>query len=224
MYIIATDILADLCSLSLGLIVLLVPVGLLLWLLGWWSHRFWIVLTATVIAGVFGLIEAATWRAQPILVGVLLAIAAGVLALALVRVITFAAGGFAGMYLVQLFLPTLQQPAICFLISGMVSLLLFRWFFMMFTSLLGSSLLVYATLALLHFREFLDAVAWADQNTLTLNLLCGCMTLFGFTFQFFFDRWRLRRRKERGEQGSDDLFTSVIGSIGGKKKPKKLAA
>ena len=47
MTIIATDILGDLCGLSLGLLIAIIPVGLLLWLLGWWSHRFWIVLTTT---------------------------------------------------------------------------------------------------------------------------------------------------------------------------------
>src|SRR5678816_2470220 len=95
MVLIATDILADLCGLSLGLILGLLPIGLLLWLLGWWSHRFWIVLATTVVAGVIGLMEATSWQAQPIVVAVLLAIAAGVLALALVRVITFTAGGLA---------------------------------------------------------------------------------------------------------------------------------
>src|SRR5262245_24456901 len=64
MTIIATDILGDLCGLSLGLIVAIIPIGLLLWLLGWWSHRFWIVLATTVLAGVFGLLEASSWRVQ----------------------------------------------------------------------------------------------------------------------------------------------------------------
>src|ERR1043166_5271881 len=118
MYLIATDILADLCGLWLGLLIALTPVGAMLWLLGWWSHRFWIVLAATVLAGVFGLLEASTWKAQPIVVAILLAIAAGVLALALVRVITFLAGGFAGVYLVQLTFPAWQQQVICFLIAG----------------------------------------------------------------------------------------------------------
>ena len=224
MYVIAPDILADLCGLSLGLIVLVLPVGLLLWLLGWWSHRFWIVLTTTVLAGVFGLIEATAWKVQPILVAVLLAIAAGVLALALIRVITFAAGGFVGSYLVQVLAPSLNQPIICFLLSGLLCLLLFRWFFMVLTSLLGSSLLVYGTLALLHYRETMDALAWSEQNTLTLNILCSSLTLVGLAFQFVFDRWRTRRRKERAEAGGDDLLSSVLGKIGGKKKVRKVAA
>lgn len=220
MSIVATDILTDLCALSLGLILLTLAIGLLLWLFGWWGHRFWIVLTATVAAGIVGLIEADGWRAQPIIVGVLLAIAAGVLALALVRVITFAAGGFAGLYLAQTFLPTLNQPVICFLISGMVGLLLFRWFFMALTSFLGSASLVYGGLAILNYRELLDAVAWTAANATTLNTIVAGMTLFGLGFQFFLDR----RRKNRDEEETDSLG-AVIGKIGGgKKKSKKQAA
>src|SRR5438876_1146842 len=116
MYLIGTDILGDLCGLSLGLLIALIPIGLMLWLFGWWSHRFWIVLAATVLAGVFGLLEATAWRAQPIVAAVLLAIAAGVLALALVRVITFLAGGLAGVYLVLFAFPSFQQHVIGFLV------------------------------------------------------------------------------------------------------------
>src|SRR5271168_4617469 len=66
MRMIPTDMLTDLCGLSLGLILLLLPVGFVLWLFGWWSHRFWIVLLTTVLAGIFGLHEATSWRAQPV--------------------------------------------------------------------------------------------------------------------------------------------------------------
>ena len=224
MYIIATDILADLCGLSLGLLIALVPVGLALWLLGWWSHRFWIVLATTVLAGVFGLLEATTWRAQPIVVAVLLAIAAGVLALALVRVITFTAGGLAGVYFMQFALPTLNQPAICFLISGLLCLLLFRWFFMTLTSLLGASLLAYGTLALMHFHETIDSLAWSTENATLLTILCGAATLFGFAFQFFFDRRCTRRRKQRQDEGDDDIFSAVLGKVGMKRKSQRHAA
>ena len=222
MHIIATDILSDLCGLSLGLLIALVPIGLMLWLLGWWSHRFWIVLATTVIAGVVGLLEATAWHVQPIVAAVLLAVAAGVLALALVRVITFAAGGLAGVYLVQLAYPAWQQHVICFLISGLLCLLLFRWFFMVLTSLLGASLLAYGTLALLNYHEILDAISWSDENAKLLSILCGTATLFGFAFQFYFDRRRARR--EGADQGGGDVYSMIVGKIGFGGKAKRAAA
>ena len=224
MYIIATDILSDLCGLSLGLLIALLPIGLMLWLFGWWSHRFWIVLSTTVMAGVIGLLEATAWRAQPIVVAVLLAIAAGVLALALIRVITFSAGGLAGVYFAQFAFPTFQQPAICFLVSGLLCLLLFRWFFMILTSLLGVSLLAYGVLALLHFYSLVDAVIWSEENNVLLTIFCSVATLAGFAFQFLFDRWRARRRKEGAEGGTDDVYSMILGKIGFGGKSKRRAA
>jgi len=214
MTIIATDILGDLCGLSLGLIIALLPIGVLLWLLGWWSHRFWIVLATTVLAGVFGLLEATTWRVQPIVVAVLLAIAAGVLALALVRVITFIAGGLATIYLVQFAFPTLNQPVIGFLVGGLVCLLLFRWYFMALTSFLGSTLVAYGTLALLHYHETLDAIGWADENSKLLSILCGAATFVGFLFQFFFERWRKRRERDDADEEDDGFTSMILGRIG----------
>jgi hypothetical protein len=222
MTIIATDILGDLCGLSLGLLIAIIPVGLLLWLLGWWSHRFWIVLTTTVLAGVFGLLEASSWRVQPIVVAVLLAIAAGVLALALVRVVTFAAGGLASIYVVQYTFPTWNQPVICFLVGGLLSLLLFRWCFMALTSFLGTTLLGYGILALLHYHEALDALGWAETNASFLTILCGLFTFTGFAFQIMFERWR--KRRDLDEEEEEDGFTSMIlGRIGFGGKASKAA-
>jgi len=63
---------------------------------------------------------------QPLLAGLLLAVAAGLLALALVRVIAFAAGGIAAVYGVRLLPPApWQEPLICFLGGGLLGLLLF---------------------------------------------------------------------------------------------------
>ena len=77
MYLVAPDLLTDACGLSLGLIILTVPAGLVLWSLGWWSHRFWVVLFMTVLAGVCGLHVGASYNAPPLLAAVLLALAAG---------------------------------------------------------------------------------------------------------------------------------------------------
>jgi hypothetical protein len=216
MAIIASDILADLCGLSLGLLITLLPVGLLLWLSGWWCHRFWIVLATTVTAGIFGLLEAGVWRVQPIVVAVLLAIAAGVLALALVRVITFVAGGILAVYLVHFVLPTMNQQVVCFLIGGLVGLLLFRWFFMASTSFAGSILVVYPTLALLHYREIIDAVTWSDENSLLLTITCVVATLVGFAFQFLIERRRQRKQREseKGDDDSEGIASMIWGRIG----------
>ena len=85
---------------------------------------------------------------------------------------------------------------------------------MLLTSLLGSVLLAYGILALLHYHVWLDAVCWTGENQTMLTILCGVGTLFGFGFQFFFDRWRARRRRERDEDGDEDMISAILGKLG----------
>ena len=101
MQILAPDILADARGLSLPLHITAVLVGLALWTFGWRNHRFWVALVTTVAAGTFGLAEAPALHAHPLLAAVFLAVAAGMLALSLVRLVAFTAGGFFGLVVFQ---------------------------------------------------------------------------------------------------------------------------
>jgi hypothetical protein len=139
MQLIAPEILADARGLSAGLCVLGLAAGLVLWLLGWWSHRFWVVLAAALLAGVWGLSEAALLRAPPLLAGTLLALAAGLLALALARLLAFAAGGLAALLAVQALVPTWDQTLIGFVAGGLLGVLLFRLWVIVLTSLGGTT-------------------------------------------------------------------------------------
>src|SRR6266849_4882114 len=85
---VAPDILAEARGLPTALSGTGVAFGLLLWALGWRLHRFWIVLATTVIAGVYGLASGTAPGVQPLVVALLLAVAAGMLALPLARVVT----------------------------------------------------------------------------------------------------------------------------------------
>jgi hypothetical protein len=201
MHLVTPEIMTELCGLSLAVLVCAAAVGFALWLLGWWSHRFWIVITTTVLAGIYGLQEAATLRTNPLVAALLLSIAGGILALHLVRLVAFTTGGFCGLILVQALLPSFEQPLAVFVVSGLVSLVLFRWFLMALTSLLGATLVCYAGLALLNQRGALDAVAWSDQGATLLNWICGLMALMGFAFQYLFER-RGRHRAD-DEEGDD---------------------
>src|SRR5947209_2084318 len=92
------EILAEAQGLSPALFAVGLVLGLALWLFGWKWHRFWTVLAITVAAGVYGLSDAAgSLRAQPLVAGLLLAVAAGMLALSLARLMAFGAGGFAAV-------------------------------------------------------------------------------------------------------------------------------
>jgi MFS family permease len=201
MHLISPEILDEARShFSFGVLGAGLSVGLLLWLFGWWGHRFWIVLTATVGGGVLGLQNGPDYHLQPVVAGLLLAISAGVLALSLVRVFAYAAGGVAAWMIVHALAPLWDQPLLCFLVGGLIGLFLFRFWTMALTSFVGTLLLLYSGLALGDKLDRLDAVGWAqDQGTL-LNWLCGVVTLVGFVVQLILERRRIRRQRENAEE------------------------
>jgi hypothetical protein len=69
MQLLAPDILAEARGLSVVICAWGVFLGLLLWLMGWRWHRFWIVLLATSVGGVFGLSAGPVYGVQPLAPG-----------------------------------------------------------------------------------------------------------------------------------------------------------
>src|SRR5205085_3044818 len=98
-----------------------------------------------LMAGIFGLLSPPAGRLPPLVLGLLLAVAAGVLALALVRVVAFAAGGAAAWLAVHTFAPPAwDEPLVCFIVGGLAGLLLFRVWTMVLTSFAGTLLMSYS--------------------------------------------------------------------------------
>jgi hypothetical protein len=137
-------------------------------------------------------------QAQPLVAALGVALAAGILALTLMRIGAFVAGGYAGLLLVHAWSPAWDQPLVSFLAGGLLGWILIRYWTMVLTSLAGVQLLLYCGLALADKFGRLDAVQWSDRNTVTLNGVGAAMTLGGFVVQFVAD-WL---RKRRGDDSS----------------------
>src|SRR5262245_42715137 len=101
MWILAPDILELSRQLSPMVCIVGLLLGALLWSLGASSYRFWLALMVTVAAGGVGLNLARANGVQPLVAGLLMALAAGVMALSLARITLFVAGGVAGMLLAR---------------------------------------------------------------------------------------------------------------------------
>jgi hypothetical protein len=212
MQLLSPDILQDACEISVPITATAFAVGLLVWALGWRGHRFWIVLAATVAAGILGLYSGPIHKTQPMVAGLLLAVAAGALALALVRVVAFASGAIALWIAVHALMPNWHEPLVALLVGGLIGLLLFRVWTMTLTSSAGALIMAYSGLCLAHKLGNVDVVALAENHPLMLNCLCGAAAIAGLAVQYLITRRResdTSRRDSRPKsqpQNSGGLF------------------
>jgi hypothetical protein len=196
MHLVAPEILAETKELSVGILATGAGVGVLLWSLGWRCHRFWLVLMCTLGAGVYGLASGGSFGLQPLVAALLLAVTAGVLALTLMRLVAYAAGGIAAWMVIHALAPLWDQPLLCFLAGGLIGLLLFRLWTMLLTSFLGTLLMAYAGLGLADRLGKVDAVGWASGQGVLLNWLCCGLAVLGLGVQFFLERRRVNKLRE----------------------------
>ena len=197
MVLVVPNILDDVRQLPWYLLAVALGLGLLLWLFGGRGHRFWLVLLTTLTGGVLGLHFGPAYDMQPLVAGLLLAVAAGALALSLARVLLFLAGGAACVWLAHTVAPAWDAPAVCFLVGGLLGVLLYRIWLTALSSLAGTLLLAYSILGLLAAYRLCDAVGWAGEQTALLNWACGAFAVLGLLTQLLLERRRRSRQQEQ---------------------------
>ena len=169
MHLIDPDVLAAGRGLSFGAAAFALLVGLLLWALGWRWHRFWVVFGITLAAGLVGLTAGKSAGGSVLIVGVLLAVAAGMLALELARILSFVTGGAAAWIAAQTVLPQVQELWAVFLSGGLVGVVLYQLWTMLLTSLIGVLITWHAGFVVLGQLFHFDADKWAADHTAALN-------------------------------------------------------
>jgi hypothetical protein len=184
MQLIAPDILAEARGLTGAMTGTIGVLGFALWLFGWRWHRFWIVAGITLAAGLIGLNAGrTTGGTQVMAVGILLAVAAGLLALELAKVLAFVAGGCGAWLAVQWVLPNAQELWAVFLCGGLFGLLLYRLWTMLLTSLIGALFFGHALLLLSEHLLHYDCVAWVSGNVPALNGVVVGLVVLGMLLQ-----------------------------------------
>ncbi len=169
MQLIAPDVLAAAHGLTTAMSGTICVLGFALWLFGWRWHRFWIVAGITLTSGLIGLNAGTTGGTQVMAVGILVAVAAGLMALELAKVLAFVAGGCGAWLAVQWVLPQAQELWAVFLCGGLFGLLLYRLWTMFLTSLIGVLFIAHAGLLLLEPVLHFDPIAWAAGHVAALN-------------------------------------------------------
>jgi hypothetical protein len=183
MQLIAPDVLAEARGLTAAMSGTICVLGFALWLFGWRWHRFWIVAGITLAAGLIGLNAGRSGGTQVMAVGILVAVAAGLMALELAKVLAFVAGGCGAWLAVQWVLPQAQELWAVFLCGGLFGLLLYRLWTMLLTSLIGALFAVHAGLLLLEPVFHFDPVAWATGHVAALNGVIAGMVVLGILVQ-----------------------------------------
>jgi hypothetical protein len=176
-------ILKDLADLSTPLCGGLFAIGLILFLLGGYGHRFWLVLGTTLAAGIIGLQYGRDFGMQPLVAGLFLGVSVGALALALIRIAVFVGVGAVTAYLVSRLAPGWNEQLACFLVGGLIGVVFFRVWIMVLSSLFGSVLMTYSALLFLQRFAGMDVASLAERNAPLFNWsICG-LTLLGLVFQ-----------------------------------------
>jgi hypothetical protein len=198
------EILAEGHGLSLLVCAGCSTVGLALWLLGWRLHRFWLVLMSASTAGLIGLKIGPDYGMQPLVAALLLGLAAGVMAVTLMKVLAFAAGAVAGYLLVHTLAPNWNQPVVGVLAVGLMGVVLFRVWIMALTSFAGTLLLGYGSLWMAHQPGGFSAADWASEHVSLLNMAGLGMTVLGILVQLFLDRLRAKLQKQRKQREEEE--------------------
>lgn len=184
MHLIAPDILAEARGLTVAMLGSLCALGFALWLFGWRWHRFWIVAGITLAAGLLGLTAGrAAGGTQIMAGGILVAVAAGMMALELAKVFAFVAGGCGAWLAVQAVVPQAQELWAVFLSGGLFGLLLYRLWTMLLTSLAGVLLAGHAALLLLEPALGLDPATWVAAHQAAVNGVAVGLTVLGVLLQ-----------------------------------------
>jgi len=199
MQLIAPDILTEARGLSVPFCAAGIIIGLLLWLFGWRWHRFWVVLATTIVAGLIGLSGHAVIGPRMLAAGLLLAIAAGMLAIDLSRLVAFSAAGLGCWLIVHKVLPNFQEPTICLLGGGILGLLLYRLQLMILSGLVGTIIFGHSLLLLVEklSEPYVTIATWSQANFLGLNIAVVVVALLGVAVQGQIERWRAAKGPQR---------------------------
>jgi len=202
--VVAPWILSDLAELSWSLCAGLFLVGFVLFLLGGFGHRFWLVLGITLAAGIVGLQYGPQFGMQPLVGGLFLGISAGALALSLMRIAIFLAVGMLTYYIAVRLAPGWNEQVACFLAGGLVGVFFFRFWVMVTTSLVGTLLMTYSTLLMVARYGKVDVVSLTERNGPLFNWAVAGVALLGLIFQWLLLSIRSGESESGGKKDKKD--------------------
>jgi hypothetical protein len=188
MQVLAPDILELTRQLSPAVSLTLFAVGLALWVYGGRTHRFWLAMVVTLGGGLFGLQIARDFGVQPLVGGLLTALAAGALSLALARIAVFLTGGIAALVLIKS-IANGWNDFVCFLSGGLLGILLYPVWISVLSSTAGTVLMAYGLVSSLDKIIGFNSVSFAAGNGPLINWFLVGWVILGMIVQYTMERW-----------------------------------
>jgi hypothetical protein len=134
-----------------------------------------------------------------LVVGVLLSIAVGMLALEVAKITAFISAGTAAWVAAQAVMPQAQELWAVFLCGGLIGVVLYRVWTMVATSLVGVLLFWHGVFTLLDTAGVVKAAEFADQYTALLNGGVVLATVIGIGVQ----SWTGKAANADKEEGNE---------------------
>jgi hypothetical protein len=114
--------------------------------------------------------------------------------------------GGACIWLARTVAPSWDEPALCFLIGGLLGVLLYKVWVAALSSLAGALLITYSILGLLSSLVNADITRWAEQQAPLLNWVCASAAVLGVLTQLLMERRRRRRLREKAAEREAEEF------------------
>lgn len=218
MYLINPDVLADAKGLSVGATAFFLLVGITLWGFGWRWHRFWVVFAVTLTAGLWGISAGRAAGTQVLAVSVLVALAAGMLALEIAKITAFVTGGTAAWLAAQAVMPEAAELWSAFLCGGLVGVVLYRLWTMLATAFVGVLLIGHTGVLFLDMLGSVNAVEFAQKNAAAINTWAVLASLVGVLVQSWTGKAAdaagddEEAEEKKGKKGGGKTWASVAGA------------
>lgn len=175
--------------------------GLALWLWGWRGHRLWISCGAGLAAAGLAWQWSGTLTTTPPAVSaVVVGLAVAYIAVELVRLAVFLLGCLVAFVATQHLIPQWYDVWLLYPLGGLLAVALFRYGWMIVSSIVGTLVAAHAVLLLLQPLLTLDVCQWSQQHALILTVGLGLWIVLGVVVQVWLDYWHRRASEAEPEQ------------------------
>jgi hypothetical protein len=198
-------------GMSVALLGTLVTTGIALWLFGWHWHRFWITISFSLTGALVAWSLCDTWTSTPrVVCAVIVGLTIASVAVELSRLLVFLAGIWAVYWLIQPLAGQFHDLWLLCPLGGLLAIGLFRYGWMLGTSIVGTLVAAHAALLLIETGTSATALPWVVANSQLCTIALGLWVVLGFVMQLWIDRQSTQTRLDSQEPAQPTHLSVLI--------------